>query len=112
MIPTFVQEIIGTLVRAAVVFFVGWLTAHGGPQFTDDQVAKFVTEATPVAAVLVWSIWVKYRGRQKLLTAQAAGQVVSERAVEMLVGTGQAPSVLTPKHEEPALEPKRPDILP
>jgi hypothetical protein len=111
MIPTFIQEIIGTVVRIVVVFFAGWLTAHGGPQFTNDQVTKFVTEATPIAAVLVWSIWSKYRARQKLLTAQAAGGVVSERTVEKLVGAGQAPSVMTPKHEEPMLEPKRPDIL-
>jgi hypothetical protein len=103
MIPTFVQQIIGTVVRAAVVFAVGWLAAHGGPSFTNDQVTKFITEATPVAAVLVWSIWQKYKGRQKLMTAQASSGPVSENHVEMLVGSGQAPSVMTEKHETPKL---------
>jgi hypothetical protein len=108
MIPTFVQQIIGTVVRAAVMFAVGWLAAHGGPQFTNDQVAKFVAEVTPVLAVLAWSIYQKYRGRQKLLTAQAAGSPVSENHVELMVSAGQSPSVLTPKHEAPTLQPNPP----
>lgn len=113
-IPTFVQQIIGTLVRSAVLFLVGWVAAHGGPKFAEDQVTKFITEATPVAAMIAWSIWQKYRSRQKLMTAQAAGSPISENHVEMLVSAGQAPSVLTEKHEAPKLEPPtpRPDILP
>lgn len=105
MIPTFVQQIVGTVVRAAVMFAVGWLAAHGGPHFTDDQVTKFIAEATPAVAVLAWSIYQKYRGRKKMLAAAAASHPISENHVEMLVASGQAPSVLTPKHEAPTLQP-------
>jgi hypothetical protein len=103
MIPPFVQSIIGVVVRAAVVFLVGWVAAHGGPTFTQDQVTKFIAEATPLAAVLLWSFYQKFRARQKLMVAQAAPHPLSENNVEMLVASGQAPSVMTPKHESPTL---------
>lgn len=103
MIPPFVSQVIGVLVRAVVVFLVGWIAAHGGPSFTDDQVTKVVSEIVPLAAVLAWSLWQKYRGRQKLLTGIASNAGLSENHVEMLVASGQAPSIMTPKHVSPTL---------
>jgi len=105
MIPTIVQQIIGTVVRAAVVFFVGWLAAHGGPSFTNDQVTKFIAEATPVVAVLLWSAYQKFKNRQKLLVAQASPVALSENKIKEIVASGQAPSVLTAPHETPSLQP-------
>lgn len=104
MFPPFVQQIIGTVVRTAVAFFVGWLAAHGGPTFTDDQVTKAVSEIVPIVGVLLWSFYQKYHGRQKLMTAMASNAGVSENHVEMLVASGAAPSVMTPKHEAPTLQ--------
>lgn len=103
MIPPFVQSIIGVVIRAAVVALATWVAAHGGPSFTDDQVTKIVSEVVPVAAVIAWSIYQKFRARQKLMVAQAAPHPLSENHVEMLIASGQAPSVMTPKHESPSL---------
>lgn len=104
MIPTFYQQMIGTVVRAALVALSTWMAAHGGPSFTDNQIAKAVAEATPVLIAILWSFWQKYKSRIKLLTAQAAGSPVSENHVDMMVASGQAPSVFTPKHEAPTLQ--------
>lgn len=104
MIPIFFQQIVGTFVRAALVFASGWMAAHGGPSYTDDQLAKAVTSVTPVVVAVAWSIWQKYRARQKQLTAAAIGPA-SENLVALLVGAGQAPSVLSPQHEPPTLTP-------
>jgi hypothetical protein len=104
MIPPFVQQIVGVVVRVAVVFLAGWVAAHGGPTYTNDQIAKAVTEIVPVVAILLWSFYQKYHGRQKLLTALASNAGTSENHVEMLVSQGQAPSVMTPKHEAPTLQ--------
>jgi hypothetical protein len=104
MIPTLVQQIIGTVVRAAVMFAVGWLASHGGPSLSNDAVTKFITEATPVAAVLVWSIYQKFKNRQQLMVAQASGAPLSENSVKAIVASGAAPSVMTPPHETPTLQ--------
>jgi|SRR6185436_12546448 len=102
--PIFVQQIVGVFVRAAIIAIVTWVAAHGGPSFTNDQVTKAITEITPVLAVLAWSVYQKFKSRQKLMTAQAAGTPVSENHVEMMVADGQAPSVMTEKHEAPSLQ--------
>ena len=103
--PTFVQQVIGVFVRAAIIAIATWVAAHGGPTFTDDQIAKAIVEATPVAAVLVWSVYQKFKSRQAQLTAQASGSPVSENHVNMLVASGQAPSVMTEPHVAPTLGP-------
>ena len=98
----FLQQIVGTLVRAALVWLSAWLAAHGGPTFTDNQIAKAVAELTPVALAIVWSIWQKYHGRLKLLTALASPQTMSEKQVELAVATGSSPAVNTPKTDVPS----------
>lgn len=104
MLPPFVQQVLGVLVRMAVVFLSGWVAAHGGSALSDDQIGKVVSAAVPVLAVLAWSVWQKYQSRRKLLTALASNGTLSENHVELMVGSGQAPSVLTPKHEAPVLQ--------
>lgn len=101
--PTFISQIIATLVRAAVIWASGWLAAHGGPTFTDDQIGKFVAETVPLIAMVAWSVWEKYRSRQKQLTAQASPGPVSEHHVDQAVAAGAAPSVLTKPNEVPSL---------
>lgn len=99
MIPPFVQQIIGALVRAAVV----WLAATFGAHISEDEAVKLTAQIAPVVAVLAWSLWQKYRGRQKLLTAAGSPKVMTESQVEALVKdpTVPTPSVLTPKTELP-----------
>jgi hypothetical protein len=83
---------------------IGWVAAHGGPTFTDDQVVKFVAEATPVLAVVAWSVYTKYFGRLKLNTALFEAQK-TEKQLEAQVRDPDYtnPSILTQKHEIPQL---------
>lgn len=103
MIPPYVQQVIGVLVRAAIVWFAGYLAAHGGPTFTDDQVTKAVTEIATLLAVLGWSIYTKYQSRVKYHTALASTVPMSDAQAEWKVkaNPAAAPSVLTAKDEIP-----------
>ena len=103
MIPPFVRQIIGVLVRAAVVWLAGYLAAHANISLSDDQIGTIAEYLAPVVAVLVWSVWTKYYDRQKLLTAAAASKPMTEQEVEERVADPIAltPSVMTPKTELP-----------
>lgn len=101
MIPTFVQQIIGTVVRAALVWLAAWLaTRH--VTISDSQVLQLAAWATPLLAALAWSVWQKYGARQKQLVAQTMRAGVTEAQVESRLANGPAPSVLTPKNEQPS----------
>lgn len=104
MIPTFIQQVIGAVVRVVVVWLAAFVAAHGGPTFADNEVAKVITEATPVVLVVVWSIYQKYKSRQKLMVAMASTAPVSENHLEMHLASVQPPSVLTPPHEIPTVQ--------
>lgn len=101
MIPPFISQIIGVLVRAALVWLAGYLNSHG-INIGDSQVTQVVTWATPLVAALAWSAYQKFHGRQKLLTAQAAANL-TEHEVEARVADPKTPnpSVMTPKSEVP-----------
>lgn len=103
MIPTFVQQVIGVVVRAAIVWIAAWVAAHGGPQYGESEIAKVVAEATPVILVIVWSIWQKFKSRQKLMVAMASPSAVSENHLDLHVASVQPPSVLTPRREVPTI---------
>jgi type VI protein secretion system component VasK len=100
MIPPFIQQVLGALVRALIVWGAGYLAAHG-VTVSDSQTTQFVAWATPLLGALVWSIWQKYRGRQKLVVALSTPAVMTEKQVEAVVANDGAPSVLTPKTELP-----------
>lgn len=103
MIPPFVQQVLGVFVRAAIVWGAGYLAAHGGPTFTDDQVTKAVTEIAALLAVLGWSIVTKYKSRVKYHTALASNVPMSDEQAEQKIkaNPAAAPSALTPKDEIP-----------
>lgn len=101
-IPPFVQQIIGAVVRVLIVWIAARITAQGGPSFTDGQISHAVTEIVPLAAVLTWSIWQKYHGRIKLLTALSASIPMSEKQVENVAASGTNPPVNTPKNQIPS----------
>lgn len=104
MIPPFVQQVVGVLVRAVIVWVAGYLAAHSAVTLNDDQIGSIVTYLVPVVAVLVWSLYSKYVGRQKLLTALASSKPMSEHEVESRLKDPAVPtpSVLTPKTETPS----------
>lgn len=102
-LPPFIQQIIGVLIRAVVVWLAGYLTAHAGITLSEDQIGQIVTYLVPVVAVLAWSIYAKFFGRQKLLTAAASSKPMTEHEVEAKVKDPAVPtpSVMTAKSEVP-----------
>jgi type VI protein secretion system component VasK len=107
MIPTFVQQVIGAVVRAVIIWLAAYVAAHGGPSYADDQIGKIVAEATPVVLVVLWSIYQKYKSRQKLMFALASTAPTSENHVDAAMSSTQhqPPSVMTPPHEVPTVTP-------
>jgi type VI protein secretion system component VasK len=99
----FLSQVLGVFVRAAVVWVAGYLAAHGGVTLTEDQITKSVTYLVPVVGVIGWSIYSKYLGRVKFLTA-ASVAARSEREIEQIVSdpTVKNPSVMTRKDEFPS----------
>lgn len=88
-VPPFVSQIVGTLVRAAIV----WLAATFGAEVSDDQIVKITAQVVPVLFVIVWSIYQKFKNRQTLVTALASPKPMSEDAAKALV---KDPAVPTP----------------
>ncbi len=93
----FLQQVLGTMVRTAIV----WLAAKFGATLSDDELVQLTAQIAPVVAVVSWSLWQKYRGRQKLLTALASPTPATEAQIENLIALGNPPSVTTQKCEVP-----------
>ncbi len=102
-ISPFVQQILGVIVRAAVVWVAGYLAAHANITLSEEQIGKIVTYLVPVVAVLAWSFYQKYHGRLKYLVAAAAPYAMTEHEIEAVVSDPAIPnpSVNTPKSEIP-----------
>lgn len=93
----FLQQLLTKLAQFAVV----WIAARLGQQLTTDQATQIVLEYVVPAVMAIWALWQSYRNRQKLTTALASSQPMSEKQIENVVKAGGAASVLTPKHEVP-----------
>lgn len=100
MIPPFIQQIIGTLVRTIIVAVAAWFAGHTGINLTESQVGQVAIYLTPIIATVAWSLVAKYKGRLKFLTALASPNVLTEHQAEALAKAA-APSVLTSKSEVP-----------
>lgn len=101
MIPPFIQQILGSLTRTLVVWLAGILAARG-IVVSDDQTTQAVAWLTPLVLTLVWSLWQKYRGRQKLVQAIAqAGTTEAKIEANVKSEVVTTPSVMTPKTEIP-----------
>lgn len=100
MIPPFVQQIIGVVVRTLIV----WIATKFGAKLSDDQLVQITAQVLPVVLVLTWSVWQKYHGRLKLLTALGSNKVMTEHEVETRVNDPATPSpaINTAKSEVPA----------
>jgi hypothetical protein len=100
IVNPFVQKLIGSVVRAALVALGGFLSAQAIAN--PEQISSFVEAAIPVIVGLVWSVWEKYTSRQKLVTTQAIAEV-TEHQVEAKIKEGAAPSVTVAKNTVPPL---------
>lgn len=99
-IPPFIQQIIGAAVRMAVV----WLAAKFGASISEDRAVEITAQVLPIVLMIGWSLYAKFHGRQKLLTALASTTVMTEHEVEAKVSDPSVPtpSVLTHKSEVPS----------
>ena len=97
----FLNEILGSIIRTGVAFVLGWFVNH--QLITSDQATAWATGITGAVLILLWSIWQKYRSRQKLLTAMASPAGATERRIEASVAAGDAPPVSVPKNVPPYL---------
>ena len=93
----FVQQILGVIIRTSIV----WLAGKFGAEISESEATKLAAQIVPIVVVVGWSIYQKYRGRLKLLTAAAAPFALTEHEVEAMVDDRLTsnPSVTTPKNE-------------
>lgn len=100
----FVMQIVGTLVRFLLAGAAAWVVQHG--IFTEAEVGRLMEGLTVASVAIGWSLYQKYRGRQKLMTALAAPAGITEIDLERHIERAKAigtplPSVTTPKDEPP-----------
>lgn len=105
MNPLFV-DLGGTVVRFLLAGIMGYLVRKG--VFTDAQVSSLLSAITVGVLTLGWALYVKYRSRLKFLTAAASPTPLSERQVEQMVKTNQAPPATIPKERAPYLPGNKP----
>lgn len=104
-----ITEFIGVLVRWAITTAIAYLVSQH--ILTEDQGATFAADFThkalislPLLAPLAWGLWVKYRGRVKLMTALSMPANSTENDVKTKIALGQpTPSVLTPPNTVPGV---------
>lgn len=78
----------------------GWLVQHG--VWTEADATTYVAAAAMALVALGWSLWSKYRGRVKLLTALTMPQGTTEGQVKAhIAGGGLTPAVSTPTNIVP-----------
>ncbi len=67
---------IGAILRWALAMGAGWLVEHG--IWTSSDASTYVTAASLGLLSIGWSLWRKYTGRVKLLTALSLSAGTSE----------------------------------
>lgn len=98
MNPLF-EKIVGSLVRHFMSGLAIWLIANIG---ISEASAMEITMALGTAIIAAaWGAWEKYRTRQKLVTALASTEPMSEKQVERLVKNGVAPPATVRKDAIP-----------
>lgn len=94
---------LGAILRWLLAFGAGVLVEHG--IWTQEDAATYVAGAAVALLALGWSLWNKYRGRVKLLTALAMPKGTTEATVvKHIASGGPTPSVSTPRGMAPRLE--------
>lgn len=104
-----ILEILGVVARVLLSSLTGYLEARH--LITAEQSSKFIDEAmhylvvgAPAILALAWGVWVRYRGKQKLLVALSSDVKMSENQVNAIVKSGAVtPTVTTPKDSIPGV---------
>ena len=91
---------LGSLLRTALAGAAGYLVSKG--IWTDAEAGTYMTAAVAGLLALGWSLWQKYAGRLRLMTALAS-PASSEAQNLVRVQAGQAPSVTLPPMQMPHL---------
>lgn len=99
---------LGSIIRSVLLMGAGYLVSKG--VWTNAEAGTYVTAAASALLAIGWGQWQKYKSRQKLVTAMAAGHPISEQAVEHLIDSGVAPPVNLPKDRVPYLEGNKPKV--
>jgi hypothetical protein len=76
----YIQQVIGSVVRACLAAVGGWLTNRGLAEQT-DLTALFPGLALVVSAI-GWSLWQKWRSEQTIARALRAPSGTSREAIE------------------------------
>lgn len=79
MSPLLAQAL-GSLIRHALTYLAGLLVARG--LWTQDEAASYVGAAVAALLALGWSLWSKYKGRLRFLTALQLPQGSTEADVK------------------------------
>lgn len=94
------QAALGAILRWGFTFLAGWFVQHG--IWTGNEAQMYVAGAALGLLTLAWSLWNKYRGRIKFLTALQMPVGSTEADVESRVASVLPnPSVTTAKTEVP-----------
>lgn len=104
-----VLEFLGVLARALLSSAAGYLVAHH--VLSADQSERYVVAfahdfvlAAPAIGAAAWGLFVRYRGKQKLLVALSSDVKMSENEAAAIVKSGYAtPTVTTPKNTVPGV---------
>lgn len=89
---------VGSILRWALSFAAGYLV--NAKVWTGEEAAVYVTAGTLGLLGLGWSLWNKYHGRIKLLSAlEMAG--ATEHELKALVASSPNPPVSTPANQVP-----------
>ena len=101
LVNPFIKEIVGVVARALALY----LAARYGMEVVSSDEISEVLSGVAVAGVLGWSIFQKFKSRQKLVTALAAPRKMTEDEVKETVASVwvTTPSVTTPSDTVPVV---------
>jgi hypothetical protein len=108
-VATILLQIAMALVQVGAAFLGGVLVAHHVITTTQEStfVASLITHAAlalPVLGALALTLWNKYAGRRKFMTALAMPKGATEDDVTAKIAIGSVtPSILTPSNTIPGV---------
>jgi hypothetical protein len=95
---------LGAILRWVLAFGAGFFVERG--IWSSEDAATYVAASAVALLALGWSLWSKYRGRVKLLTALAMPMGTTEATVKEHIAAGlPTPSVATPATVVPRMDP-------
>lgn len=97
------QEALLSILRWTLNLVAGILVEHG--IWTDGDAHLYVVAASMAVLSLGWSLWTRYHGRIKMLTAAAWPWPMTEHELDAEIKAGNTAPASTPKDTIPAITP-------